>query len=50
MGQQYKKTCKYLNHVKHLLILASTVTRCFSFSTFASLVCVPVGVMSSAVE
>ena len=39
----------YLNYVEHLLILASTVTGCVSISAFASLVCVPVGVMSYAV-
>ena len=49
MSEKYKKTCKYLNYVEHLLILVSTVTGCVSISTFASLVCVPVGIMSSAV-
>ena len=49
MSEKYKKTCKYLNYVEHLLILASTVTGCVSISAFASLVCVPVGVMSYAV-
>ena len=33
--------CKYLNYVEHLLI--------FSVSAFASLVCVSVGIMSSAI-
>ena len=32
-----------------MLILASTVTGCVSISAFASLVCVPVGITSSAV-
>ena len=32
-----------------MLILASTVTDCASISAFALLVCVPVGIMSSAV-
>ena len=45
MSEKYKKTCKYLNYVEHLLILASTVTSCVSIS--ASLVCVPVGITSS---
>ena len=39
MSKKYKKTCKYLNYVGHLLI-----------SAFASLVFVPVGITSSAVE
>ena len=38
-----------LNYIEHLLILASTVTGCASISAFASLVCVPVGIRSSAV-
>ena len=49
ISEKYKKTCKYLNYVEHLLILVSTVTGCVSISTFASVVCVPVGSMSSAV-
>ena len=49
MSEKYKKTCKYLNYVEHLLILALTSTSCVSVSTFASLVCVPVGITSSAV-
>ena len=50
MSEKYKKTCKYLNYVEHLLILVSTVIGCISISAFASLVCVPVGITSSAVE
>ena len=46
----YKKTCKYLNYVEHLLILSSTIAACVSISAFASLVCVPVGITSSAVQ
>ena len=30
MSEKYKKTCKYLNYVDHLLILLSTVTGCVS--------------------
>ena len=41
MSEKYKKTCKYLNYVKYLLILASTITACVSISAFASLICVP---------
>ena len=47
--KKYKKTCKHLNYVENLLILASAVTGCISISAFASLVCVPVGIASSAV-
>ena len=37
-----KKTCKHLNYVEHLLILASAITGCVSISAFTPLV--PVGV------
>ena len=47
MSEKYRKTCQYLTHVKHLLILTSIVIGCFSISAFASLVCVPVGIASS---
>ena len=49
MSKKYKKTCKYLNYAEHLFILVSTVTGCVSISAFASLVCVPGGITSSAV-
>ena len=49
VNEKHKKTCKYLNHVENLLILASTVTGCVSISTFTSLVAVVVGITSSAV-
>ena len=48
MSEKYKKACKYLKYVKHLLILVSTVTGCVSISAFASLVCVPAGITISA--
>ena len=50
MTENYKKTCKYLSYVKHLLILVSTVTSCVSISAFTSLVCIPGGITSSALE
>ena len=49
MNGKYKKTCEYLNYVENLLILVSTVTGCVSIPAFASLVCVPFGITSSAV-
>ena len=49
MNENYKKTCKYLNYLEQLLILVSTVTGCVSVSAFASLVAIPVGIVSSAV-
>ena len=32
MREKYKKTCKYLNYIEHLFILALTVTGCVSIS------------------
>ena len=49
LSEKHRKRCKYLNYVEVLLILASTVPGCVSISAFASLVCFPVGIMSSAV-
>ena len=49
MNEKFKKTCKYLIFLEHFLILASAVTGCVSISAFASLVAIPVGIMSSAV-
>ena len=49
MREKYKKMCKYLNYVDNFLTLASTVTGCISISAFASLICIPVGITSSAV-
>ena len=47
MSEKYKKTCKYLNYAKSLLILASTIIGCVFISAFASLVCVSVDIESS---
>ena len=49
MSEKCKKTCKYLNYVENLFILAWTVTGWVSISAFASLVDIPVGITSSAV-
>ena len=32
MSKKYEKKCKYSNYVEHLLILASTITRCVPIS------------------
>ena len=47
MSEKYKKAYKYLNHVEHLLILASIISGCVSIFAFASLFCVPVCITSS---
>ena len=49
MSKKYKRSCKYLNYVEHLLILSSIITGCISIYAFASLICVPVGITSFAV-
>ena len=48
-SEKYKRTCKYLNYVEHQCILVLIVTSGVSISAFASLVCVRVGITSSAV-
>ena len=40
MSEKHQRTCKYLNYVEQLVILASKITGCVSISVFASLVCV----------
>ena len=49
MSKKYKKLCATLNYIEHFLILASTVTRCVSISSFASVVGIPIGMTSSAI-
>ena len=49
MSKKYKKLCATLNYIEHFLILASTVTRCVSISSFASVVDIPIGITSSAI-
>ena len=50
MSENYNKACNYLNYVEHLIFLASIVTGWALVFAFASLVSVPVGIASSAVE
>ena len=49
MSKKYKKVYIVLNYTEHLLILISTVTGCVSISDFASLVGIPIGIMSSTI-
>ena len=49
MSEKYKKTYKYLNFFENFLILVSVVTGCVSIYAFASLLCVPVRITSSAI-
>ena len=52
ISKKPKKVCKILNYTKHLLILASSVTRCVSVSTLASMVtrCVSISTFASLVS
>ena len=49
MRRKYKKVCTTLNYVKHILIIASTITECISISIFPSLLVMPIGITSSAI-
>ena len=49
MSEKHKKVDRVLNYFEHFLAFDSAVSGCISFSTFASLVGVPVGIVSSAV-
>ena len=48
-SEKYKKTYKYLSYIEHLLILVSIITYRVSISAFSFVVCVPVGITSSAI-
>ena len=48
MGKKHKNMFTTLNYVEHFLILASAITRCVSVSAFASLIDIPIGIMSSS--
>ena len=50
MSKKHKKVCTTLNYIQDFLILASTITGCTSMSAFASLLGIPLGVTSSAIE
>ena len=49
MSKNHIKVCTTLNYIEHFLILGSTITGCISISAFASLVGIPIGLISSAV-
>lgn len=48
ISKYHKKTCRNLTYVKHLLILTFAVTSLVSFSVFASLVVIHIGITSCA--
>ena len=49
-SKKYKKVCKVLRYIKHLLILISPITGYVSILAFASLVGILIGITNSAVE
>ena len=49
MSKKHGKVCITLNYIEHFLILVSTITGCISFSSFASLLGIPIGITSSAI-
>ena len=50
MSIKHKKICTTLNYIEYILIIAFTITGCVSISSFASLVDIPIGITSSAIE
>ena len=48
--KKQEKVFTTLNDIKHFLILAFTVTGCFSISDFTFLIGIPIGIVSSAIE
>ena len=49
ISMKHKKMCTFSNFNQHLVILASAVTGCISISALASLVGIPIEIISSAV-
>ena len=49
MSKKHKKVSGVLIYIEHSLIVISTITGCVSISAFASLVSIPIGIMSSAI-
>ena len=50
MSKKHKKVCRVLNYIDHSLIVISAITGRISISAFASLVGIPIRIMSSATE
>ena len=49
MSKKHQKICRTLNFLKQFLLLASVFAGCISISAFASLIGIPIGIMSSAI-
>ena len=49
ISKNHKKVCTTLNYIETFPILGSAITGCVSISVFASLVVIPIGIISSAI-
>ena len=49
MNKKRKNDCITLNYIEQVLFLSSAITGCISISAFASLLCIPVEITSSAI-
>ena len=49
MSKKHKKVSIILDYTEHFLILVFVITRCDSISFLASIVCITIGITSSAV-
>ena len=50
MSQKHKKVFTVLNYIEQLVILISTVTDCLLVSAFLSLIDIPIGIATFALE
>ena len=50
ISKKQENFCKALNYIWYFLTLGSTITGCISSFTFASLIDIPIGITSSAIE
>ena len=48
-SRKHEKVCTTQNYIQFFLILVSTVKGCISIFVFASLLGIPIGIMSSAI-
>ena len=50
MKRKHKRVCTTLNDIEQFLIFASTVTGCVSVFSFSSLIGIPIGITSYAIQ
>ena len=48
-SKKHKKVYRVLNYIDLLLIVISAITGCVSISTFASYICISIGITSSSI-